>query len=342
MLKHMKTRKLKVSLRCHETWLLCWHEKHIQSVPVLWCKDLSFWSKTQTVRKMSKNVENPNKEARSACPETPFCFGRTNLSTTADSQWVESASLSHASSIELPISKSSAEISSEKVYSEISQGSIDPLDRWNMVFLQESTVDSPSGRSQTHQRSLRSLLGSFASQGCRKPGRMVAIYRNDSAQRQKTHLRRRVRQFSWRQKTRSEKSLDPSTVSFPFNPSIPIKKRTLEAWDWASKGSRINLSAGSSVLGVTSWKTTFSYSTSLKDCSTPSANSSTPHAHSRILEKHQLLSKLSNTSVVESSFNHQHYRIDESINPRSDAPMWQSTNSRIPSALDKSFYTYAT
>lgn len=339
----MKIREITVSLRCHETWLLCLHEKYAyKSIPMLWCKDLFFWSKTQTMRKMSKNLEYSNQKTWSTSRQNASCFVGTNLSATANACQVEPAALSHPSRLELPVPQSSAKVRPKKIYSKIPQRSIDPLGRWNLVLVQKSTMDSSSGGPQTDQRPSCHLFGSFVAQRPRKPERMDTIHQNDSFQSQKSHLRRRMRQFSQFQKVGSTKSLGTSTVSFSFNPSIPIQKRTLEARNWASRGSRINLSTGSSSPRASQWKATSSCPQPLGRTATSSTYNSTSNAYSRILEKHRLLSEFSNSSVIESSFNYQYHRIDESINPRSHAPMRQSTNSRIASTLDNSFYTYAT
>lgn len=338
----MKTREITVSLRCHETWLLCVHEKHTQSIPMLWRKNLSFWSKTQTMRKMSNDVENPDQEARSTSRENSFCFAQTNLSATAHSRGYKSASSPHAPRLESSVSKSSAKIRSKEMPSKISSRPAYPLARWNMVRFQKSTLDSLPGRPQTDQRPLRNLFGSFAFQRDRKLERMGTIHRNHPFQRQKTHLCRRMRQFSRCQETRLQKSLDPATVSFSFNPSIPIKKRTLEAWHWSPQDSRINLSTGSSSPGAPQWSPALSCIESPQYYSALCTNSSAPHASSRILTKHQLLPKLSNSSNSASTKHEQHHRINEPFNPRLDASMRESTNSGVTSTLDNSFYTYAT
>ena len=338
----MKAREITVSLRCHETWLLCLYEKYIQSFPMLWCKDLSFWSKTQTMLEMSKNLESPNQEARSSSREISFCFARTNFSATEKSHRFESASLSHTSRLELSVSKNASKVRSKRIYSKISQRPLGPVARWDMVLVQESTVDSSSGCPQTGRRSLRHLLGPPASERARKPGGMDAIHRNDSSQGQKTHLRRRVRQFSQCQKIGSTKSLGASTVPFSFNPSIPIAERPLETWDRTSQSSRINLSISPSGSRTSPRETTSSCPQPFEQASTSSTNTSASNAHPRILKKHRLLPELSKSSVFASSQYYQYYRINEPINPRSHAAMRQSTHSRIAATLEHSLYTNAT
>lgn len=338
----MKNQEITVSLRCHETRLLCLHEKYAQSIPVLCCKDLSFWSKAQTMCKMSKNMEYSNQKTWSTSWQNLSGFAQSDLLRTTNPSENEPTPSSHCPRFEPSVPESSSKIRSKKIYSKISSRSAYSFARWNMVFLQESTLDSSYGCSQIDQRSSCYLFGSFAFQRDRKPERMDAIHRNHSSKGQKTHLRRRMRQFSRCQETRLPKSLDTSAVSLSFNPSIPIEKRALEASNWSPEDSGINLSTGSSSAGTARWSPASSRIESLEYSSTPGTNNSAPHVSSRILTKRQSLSKLSNSSIIESAKHDQHHRINEPINPRSDASMWQSTHSRIAPTLDNSFYTYAT
>lgn len=264
----MNSHKITDSFLRHEMWLLYWHEKHVQSIPVLWRKDSSFWPKTQAMRKLPKNLENPNQKARSASGQNTSCFVGTNLSATANTPQSEPTALSQFSGFELPVSKSSAKIRSAEIYSKMPQRPIDSLARWGMVRFQEATMDSPSGCSQTGHRSSRFLLGSPPSGRYRKLERMAAVHRNAPSQCQKTHLCRRVRQFSRCEETCLSESLDSAIVSFSHNQSIPIQKRTSQTSYWAFKNPRITLSTDPSSPGTSRWRTSPCHLESLAHVST--------------------------------------------------------------------------
>jgi hypothetical protein len=307
---------------------------------MLCCKNSSFWSETQTVRPVPQDLENSSQKTRSTYGQNSFGFARANFSSTTNPCQYKSTPSSHGPRFESSVPESSSKVRPKEIHSRISLRAAYPFARWNLVRFQESTLDSLSGSHQIEQRSSCYLSGPVAYQRGRKPKGMDAIHRNDSSKGQKTYSRRRVRQFSRRQEARLSKSLDTSTVSFSLNPSIPIEKRTLEAWNWSPKDSGINLSTRSSSPGTSRWSSASAYIEALEHYSTPCANNSTAHASSRILAKQQLLPKLSKSSIIESAKHDQHYRINEPINPRSDASMWQSTNSRIAQNLDNSLYTY--
>jgi len=338
----LKIRRIIDSLRRHETWLLCLHEKHAyQGIQMLWCNNPSLWQKAPAMRTMPKNLENPGQETGSSSRQNPSCFARAYFSATTNSRQHGSAASSHGPGFELSVSKSSPWFCPEEILSKIAPRPAHPLARWDMVLFQGSTVDSSFGRSQTHRGPSRDLLGPPASEGYRKPERMDAVHRNDPSRSQNTHPRRRLRQFSWFQKTGSSQPLGIATVSFSFDLPIPVTKRSLETPHSASEDPRVDLSTGQTSFGTSRWHTTSSCSEPVERSSASCAHNPSAHVSPRILEKHPLLSKLSDSSILGSSQHNEHHRINEPIDTGSDASLRQFTHTRRASTLGHCFYTYA-
>jgi len=113
-------------LRCHKTWLLCLHEKHAnQSIPMLCCKGLSFWSKTQAMFPMSEDMENSSQKAGTSSGQDSPGFDRAHLPSTAKSSQREPGLSSDGPGIELPIPKSASAIRPERKHTKISSWSSD-------------------------------------------------------------------------------------------------------------------------------------------------------------------------------------------------------------------------
>lgn len=335
--------QLRNPLLRHIMWLLCLHEKYAyQSIQMLWSQNSSFWSKAQAMRPMPKNMENTYKKTRSSYRQNSNDFARTDFLPTTKFAERKSALSIDSSRVDVSVSKNTPKIRSKTKSSENSLWSAYSLDRRTVVFLQRRALDTLSGSTQTGQRSSCNFLGSFACERARKFDRMETISRYNPSQSQKTNLCFGLRQFSRFEGFGPSKSLDPSTLSFSSDSSIPIQERALETRNWPSRNSRIDLSTGSSGSGAPRRSKIPSGFEPSENDSAPCTHSSIASFDSRAFEKHRILSELSDLSGVESSHDDKHHRIDESTDSRPDASSWEFADSSIASALGDRFYTYKT